>query len=120
MSRLSQVVQMGEVNGNVHFYIEDYAYTYLKKQKGKEVPKYFLYGEQEKEGAIDKIFIYGILFNNNSISFTLRIHRKWTMRVTRQKTNLKDLTIKGNYTMMGHSKTLSSHCFIRHMQQMDL
>ena len=60
MSRLSQVVQMGEVNENVHFYIEDYAYTYLKKQKGKEVPKYFLYGEQEKEGAIDKIFIYGI------------------------------------------------------------
>lgn len=60
MSRLNQVVQMGEINENIHFYIEDYAYTYLKKQKGKEITKYFLYGEQEKEGAVEKIYIYGI------------------------------------------------------------
>lgn len=60
MARLNQVVQMGEINENIHFYIEDYAYTYLKKQKGKEITKYFLYGEQEKEGAVEKIYIYGI------------------------------------------------------------
>lgn len=60
MSRLSQVVQMGEVKENIHFYIEDYACTYLKKQKGKEVTKYFLYGELEREGACEKIYVYGV------------------------------------------------------------
>lgn len=60
MSRLSQVIQMGEVKDGIHFYIEDYAYTYLKKQKGKEIAKYFLYGEQEREGSLEKLYIYGI------------------------------------------------------------
>ena len=60
MSRLSQVIQMGEIKNGIHFYIEDYAYTYLKKQKGKESIKYFLYGEQEKEGSLEKLYIYGI------------------------------------------------------------
>ena len=60
MSRLSQVIQMGEVKDGIHFYIEDYAYTYLKKQKGKEITKYFLYGEQEREGSLEKLYIYGI------------------------------------------------------------
>ena len=60
MSRLNQVIQMGEVKDGIHFYIEDYAYTYLKKQKGKEITKYFLYGEQEREGSLEKLYIYGI------------------------------------------------------------
>ena len=33
MSRMSQVMQMGEIGEDLHIYIEDYAYTYLKKQK---------------------------------------------------------------------------------------
>ena len=36
MSRMSQVMQIGDVQGDIQYYIEDYAYTYLKKQKGKE------------------------------------------------------------------------------------
>ena len=48
MSRLHQVIQMGEVQEHLQYYIEDYAYTYLKKQKGKEISKYFLYGETEQ------------------------------------------------------------------------
>ena len=42
MSRMNQVMQIGNVGGDIHYYIEDYAYTYLKKQKGKEKTKYFL------------------------------------------------------------------------------
>ena len=60
MSKLNQVIQMGEIKGHVHYYIEDYAYTYLKKQKGKENTKFFLYGERETEESIEKIYIYGI------------------------------------------------------------
>ena len=60
MSKLSQVIQMGEIKDELHFYIEDYAYTYLKKQKGRDVTKYFLYGEQEREGTNEKIYIYGV------------------------------------------------------------
>ena len=60
MSRMSQVMQIGNVDGDIHYYIEDYAYTYLKKQKGKEKTKYFLYGEKEENGNKKKIYIYGI------------------------------------------------------------
>lgn len=60
MSRMSQVMQIGNVEGDIHYYIEDYAYTYLKKQKGKEKTKYFLYGEKEENGNKKKIYIYGI------------------------------------------------------------
>ena len=60
MSKLSQVIQMGEIKDELHFYIEDYAYTYLKKQKGIDATKYFLYGEQEREGTTEKIYIYGV------------------------------------------------------------
>ena len=60
MSRLSQVIQMGEIREDFHIYIEDYAYTYLKKQKGKDITKYFLYGEIEKEDSAEKIYVYGI------------------------------------------------------------
>ena len=60
MSRMNQVMQVGVVEGNTHIYIEDYAYTYLKKQKGKEKTKYFLYGEKEEEEQCKKLYIYGI------------------------------------------------------------
>ena len=32
----------------------------MKKQKGRDTAKYFLYGEQEREGATEKIYIYGV------------------------------------------------------------
>ena len=57
---MSQVIQIGNIDGDIHYYIEDYAYTYLKKQKGKEKTKYFLYGEKEENGNKKKIYIYGI------------------------------------------------------------
>ena len=60
MSRMNQVIQIGEVGGNIHYYIEDYVYTYLKKQEGKEKTKYFLYGEKEEDGQQEKLYIYGI------------------------------------------------------------
>ena len=63
MSRMSHVVQIGEIEGNIHYYIEDYAYTYLKKQEGKEKTKYFLYGEKienEEKEPQKKLYIYGI------------------------------------------------------------
>lgn len=60
MSRMNQVIQIGEIEGNIHYYIEDYAYTYLKKQKGKEKTKYFLYGEKEENEQQKKLYIYGI------------------------------------------------------------
>ena len=60
MSRMDQVMQVGEIKESVHYYIEDYAYTYLKKQKGKEKNKYFLYGEIEENEEQKKLYIYGI------------------------------------------------------------
>ena len=60
MSRMNQVMQIGNIGGDIHYYIEDYAYTYLKKQKGKEKTKYFLYGEKEEDGNPVKVYIYGI------------------------------------------------------------
>ena len=60
MSRMSQVMQIGNIEGDIHYYIEDYAYTYLKKQKGTEKVKYFLYGEKEEDNNKKKLYIYGI------------------------------------------------------------
>lgn len=60
MSRINQVMQMGEIGENLHFYIEDYAYTYLKKQKGREKNKYFLYGEKEEDKKCTKLYVYGV------------------------------------------------------------
>ena len=60
MSRMNQVMQIGNIGGDIHYYIEDYAYTYLKKQKGREKTKYFLYGEKEESCDPKKIYIYGI------------------------------------------------------------
>ena len=60
MSRMSQVMQIGDIQGDIQYYIEDYAYTYLKKQKGREKTKYFLYGEKEEKDKKKKLYIYGI------------------------------------------------------------
>ena len=60
MSRMNQVMQIGDIQGDILYYIEDYAYTYLKKQKGMEKSKYFLYGEKEEKDKQKKLYIYGI------------------------------------------------------------
>ena len=60
MSRMNQVMQVGDTSGDIQYYIEDYAYTYLKKQKGREKTKYFLYGEKEETEKTKKLYIYGI------------------------------------------------------------
>ena len=60
MSRMNQVMQIGNIEGDILYYIEDYAYTYLKKQKGKEKTKYYLYGEKEENNKQKKVYIYGI------------------------------------------------------------
>lgn len=60
MSKMNQVIQIGKMEGNIHYYIEDYAYTFLKKQEGKERKKYFLYGEKEETEGKIKLYIYGI------------------------------------------------------------
>ena len=57
---MNQVMQIGETQGDIQYYIEDYAYTYLKKQKDKEKTKYFLYGEKEEKDKQKKLYIYGI------------------------------------------------------------
>ncbi|MBR5596561.1 MAG: LysM peptidoglycan-binding domain-containing protein [Lachnospiraceae bacterium] len=60
MSRMNQVILMGEIREDIHIYIEDYAYTYLKKQKENLKAKYFLYGEREQGEHNEKIYIYGV------------------------------------------------------------
>ena len=57
---MNQVMQIGNAKGDIEYYIEDYAYTYLKKQKGREKAKYFLYGEKEEKEKQKKLYIYGI------------------------------------------------------------
>ena len=61
MARMEQVVQVGEIEGKIHYYIEDYAYTYLKKQKNNtEKTKFYLYGERENTEQKQNLYIYGI------------------------------------------------------------
>lgn len=57
---MNQVMQVGDTSGDIQYYIEDYAYTYLKKQKGREKTKYFLYGEKEDSEKPKKLYIYGV------------------------------------------------------------
>lgn len=57
MSKLNQVIQIGMIEGDCRIYLEDYAYTYLKKQLPDEKKKYFLYGEKAGE---EHLYIYGI------------------------------------------------------------
>ena len=60
MLKTNQVIQIGEIEGNIQYYIEDYAYTFLKKQEVKEKKKYYLYGEKEETQGKIKLYIYGI------------------------------------------------------------
>ena len=60
MLKMDQVIQIGEIEGNIHYYIEDYAYTFLKKQEEKKQKKYYLYGEKEETQDKIKLYIYGI------------------------------------------------------------
>lgn len=60
MSKMNEVIQIGEIEGKIHYYIEDYAYTFLKKQENMDRKKYFLYGEREETKEKIKLYIYGI------------------------------------------------------------
>ena len=51
---------MGEIKEDIQIYIEDYAYTYLKKEKDNIKAKYFLYGEKYLSQENEKIYIYGV------------------------------------------------------------
>lgn len=57
MSKLNQVIQIGEIEGDCRVYLEDYVYTYLKKQTAGDKKKYYLYGEKAGE---EHLYIYGI------------------------------------------------------------
>ena len=56
-TKYSHLVQVGKVGENLILYFEDYAHTFLKKNKGEE--KIYLYGERRKEEDILKLYIYG-------------------------------------------------------------
>ena len=60
MARMNHVMQIGIVEGRIKFYLEDYVYTYLKKQESTERKKYYVYGERDKKKEEDKLYIYGI------------------------------------------------------------
>lgn len=57
---MNHVMQIGTIEGKTRIYLEDYAYTYLKKQEKAEKKKYFLYGEWEEKEGEEKLYIYGI------------------------------------------------------------
>lgn len=60
MSKMEQVIQIGEITGDIYYYIEDYAYTFFKKQEENNRKKYFLYGEKIETKDKTKLYIYGI------------------------------------------------------------
>lgn len=64
MARMDHVMQIGKPAEAPKIYLEDYAYTYLKRQQDKEKNKYylkyFLYGEREGSREKEKLYIYGI------------------------------------------------------------
>ena len=60
MVRINHVMQIGIVEGRMKFYLEDYVYTYLKKQNSTERKKYYVYGERDKKKEEDILYIYGI------------------------------------------------------------
>lgn len=60
MARMDHVMQIGKPGRSPAVYMEDYAYTFLKREPNSEKKKYFLYGDREGEGEEEKIYIYGI------------------------------------------------------------
>lgn len=60
MARMDHVMQIGEPGKAPRIYLEDYAYTYLKRQVNPEKKKYYLYGEYEGKGERQRLYIYGI------------------------------------------------------------
>lgn len=60
MSKMEQVIQIGEIKGDINYYIEDYAYTFFRKQEDGNRKKYFLYGEKIETKDKTKLYIYGI------------------------------------------------------------
>lgn len=60
MARMDHVTQIGNPGEEKGIYLEDYAYTYLKKQQDTERKKYYLYGKKEVAEDREKLYIYGI------------------------------------------------------------
>ena len=60
MARMDHVMQIGQPAEATKVYLEDYVYTYLKRQENMEKKKYYLYGEREGSQALEKLYIYGI------------------------------------------------------------
>ncbi|MBQ9990849.1 MAG: LysM peptidoglycan-binding domain-containing protein [Lachnospiraceae bacterium] len=60
MARMDHVTQIGNPVEGKGIYLEDYAYTYLKKQQDTDRKKYYLYGKKEVTGDKERWYIYGI------------------------------------------------------------
>ena len=60
MARLDHVTQIGNPGRDPEIYLEDYVYTFLKRQGDEDRKKYYLYGEREGSKNIEKLYIYGI------------------------------------------------------------
>lgn len=60
MARMDHVTQIGKPQEAPTLYLEDYVYTYLKRQKDTDRKKYYLYGEKEGSREQEKLYIYGI------------------------------------------------------------
>lgn len=60
MARMDHVTQIGKPQEAPGLYLEDYAYTYLKRQKDTNQKKFYLYGEREGGQELEKWYIYGI------------------------------------------------------------
>lgn len=61
MSKIKHVVQIGMIEGNIRLYLEDYVYTYLKREEEEgETKRFYLFGEREKEETWENLYIYGM------------------------------------------------------------
>lgn len=60
MARMDHVVKVGEPESVPAVYLEDYVYTFLKKETSSDKRKFFLFGEREGEDEGEKLYIYGI------------------------------------------------------------
>lgn len=60
MARMDHVTKIGRPIEAPGLYLEDYVYTYLKRQEDVEFKKYYLYGEKEGSQGQEKLYVYGI------------------------------------------------------------
>ena len=90
MARMDHVIQIGKPGKSPAVYLEDYAYTFLKREPDSEKKKYFLYGEREGEGEEEKIYIYGV-----------------THTAKEQNTYFKEHQALGLWKVMGKEKIMT-------------